>query len=119
MKVTVNIRELFEANASTYNGTLQVNATVDLDELLDNFPEEEDIDIDIHELLASHQQIAHIWGTEDVQKVRPDLSDEQAWEVLQYVDCRKDAKWGITWLTLEMAAGHLFGNAPTTTSKEA
>jgi hypothetical protein len=67
---------------------------------------------DIHELLAKHRQIAAIWSIEDVQSIRPDLSEEQAWEVLQQVDRRKDAELGITWLTLEMTAEDLFGDAP-------
>ena len=75
--------------------------------------------VDIHELLAKHRQIAAIWGIEDVQSIRPDLSEGQAWEVLQQVDRHKDAELGITWLTLEMAADDLFGNAPETNSKEA
>jgi hypothetical protein len=74
---------------------------------------------DIHELLAERRQIAHIWSIDDVQTIRPDLSEEQAWDVLQDVDRHKDAELGITWLTLGMAAGHLFGDAPETNSKEA
>ena len=50
------------------------------------------------------RQIAHIWSIEDVQSIRPDLSEEQAWEVLQDVKIViKDAELGINWLTLEMA----------------
>jgi len=74
----------------------------------------ETLSLDIHDLLAKHQQIAAIWGIEDVQSIRPDLSEEQAWEVLQQVDRHKDAELGITWLTLEMAAEDLFGDAPHT-----
>jgi hypothetical protein len=70
--------------------------------------------VDIHDLLARRRQIAAIWSIEDVQSIRPDLSEEQAWEVLQQVDRNKDAELGITWLTLEMAAEHLFGDAPHT-----
>jgi len=70
--------------------------------------------IDVHSLLAERREIAHIWSIEDVQGIRPDLDDEQAWEVLQNVDRHKDAQYGITWLTLEMAAEHLFGDAPET-----
>jgi hypothetical protein len=67
--------------------------------------------LDIHELLAKHRQIGAIWGVEDVLTIRPDLSDQQAWEVLQMVNRCKDAELGITWLTLEMAAEDLFGAA--------
>ncbi len=112
MKLTLNIRELFEANASTYNGTLQVNASIDLDDILDSFPDEEDIDVDIHELLAKNRQIAVLWSVEDVQSVRPDLSDDQAWEVLKMVGHNADQELGICWLSLEGAAEDLFGEAP-------
>ncbi len=70
--------------------------------------------IDIHQLLTERRQIAHIWSIEDVQGLRPDLSEDQCWDVLQHVDHHKDAELGITWLTLEMATGHLFGDAPET-----
>jgi len=69
-------------------------------------------EIDIHRLLAERRQIALIWSIEDVQGLRPDLSEDQCWEVLQDVDHHKDAELGITWLTLKMAADHLFGDAP-------
>jgi hypothetical protein len=69
-------------------------------------------DINIHELLAERKLIAALWGIEDVQEVRPDLNDEQAWQVLQYVDRNKDAELGINWLTLETMAEILFGDAP-------
>ena len=42
--------------------------------------------IDVHVLLAPRRQIASIWSIEDVQEVRPDLTDDQAWEVLQQVE---------------------------------
>ena len=82
-------------------------------------PPVEPPELDVRELLAERRQIAHIWSIEDVQSVRPDLSEEQAWEVLQNVDHHKDAELGITWLTLSITAGHLFGDAPATKSDEA
>ena len=82
-------------------------------------PPVEPPETDIHDLLAKRQQIAAIWGTEDVQSIRPDLSEQQAWEVLQQVDRYKDAELGINWQTLEYAAHELFGNAPETNSEEA
>jgi hypothetical protein len=74
--------------------------------------------IDIHALLAERRQIAHIWSIEDVHQVRPDLDVDQAWHVLQDVDRHNDSELGITWLTLEMAAEDLFGNAPETDEAE-
>ena len=75
-------------------------------------PPPEAPEIDIHELLAERRLIGHLWGIEDVQGVRPDLSEDQCWEVLQFTDGHKDAELGITWLTLEAAAEELFGDAP-------
>ena len=74
--------------------------------------------IDLHELLANRRQIAAIWCIEDVQEVRPDLSDDQAWEVLRKVERRHDATIGLTWDTLEMTAKDLFGDAPEINSPE-
>ena len=70
--------------------------------------------IDIDTLLAERRKIAIIWSIEDVQEVRPDLSDEQAWEALQAVKNNHDATVGINWLTLEMVAEDLFGYATAT-----
>jgi hypothetical protein len=81
-------------------------------------PPPEPPEIDIHALLAERRQIADVWSIEDVQAVRPDLSEDQCWEVLQFTDSTKDAELGITWLTLEMAAEHLFGDAPETNQAE-
>lgn len=75
-------------------------------------------DLDIHALLAERRQIAVIWSIEDVQEVRPDLSEDQCWEVLHYIGRRQDAEVGINWLTLEFAAEELFGDAPETDEAE-
>jgi hypothetical protein len=65
-------------------------------------------DIDIHELLAARRQIAHIWGIEDVQQIRPDLNDDQAWGVLKVIDERLDSEYGLSWDDIENAAEELF-----------
>jgi hypothetical protein len=75
-------------------------------------------DIDIHALLAERKQIAVVWCTEDVQEVRPDLTDDQAWEVLQNVRRNHDATSGVTWETLEIVAQMLFGDAPEPNEEE-
>lgn len=41
------------------------------------------VDVDIGELLAEHQAIGIVWDIHHVRDQRPDLSHEQAWEVLQ------------------------------------
>jgi len=35
--------------------------------------------------------ISIVWGTDDVKEIRPDLTDEQAWEVLKEAEHFHDA----------------------------
>jgi hypothetical protein len=72
---------------------------------------------EIYDLLATRREIAVIWCIEDVQSVRPDLSEDQCWEVLQLVERHHDANIGICWTTLEIVADMLFGNASITDGK--
>jgi hypothetical protein len=74
--------------------------------------------IDIHARLAGLRQIASIWCIEDVQSVRPGLTDDQAWEVLQAARRNHDATIGINWDVLEFHAADLFGSAPDTGEAE-
>jgi hypothetical protein len=67
-----------------------------------------DITLHVHQLLAKHRQVAAIWSIEDVKHVRPHLTDDQAWEVLERVGDKHDAEWGISWTTLETVADDLF-----------
>jgi hypothetical protein len=68
--------------------------------------------IDISEHLARRQQIAIVWQIEDVLSLRPDLTEEQAWEVLQVVERRHDATIGVNWDVLHYHAQALYGEAP-------
>lgn len=54
------------------------------------------------------RQIAIIWGVEDVQTVREDLSDLHAMEVLNEVKRRHDADMGVSWETLRCWADELY-----------
>ncbi len=67
-------------------------------------------EIDVHKHLAESQQIAIVWSIQDVKEVRPDLTDAQAWEVLQLVERSHDANFGVSWETLDAAAHSLFGD---------
>lgn len=64
--------------------------------------------LEIHELLAARHQIALIWSVEDVQAVRPDLGEQQSWEVLQQAEHSHDCNYGITWDSLAADADWLF-----------
>jgi hypothetical protein len=67
-----------------------------------------DITLYVHQLLAKHRQVAAIWCIEDVKGVRPHLTDDQAWEVLEQIGDKQDAEWGISWTTLETVADDMF-----------
>jgi len=69
---------------------------------------EEFADLDVHDLLANRRHVAVIWSIEDVQNVRPDLDDDQAWEVLQACRDRHDCEWGFTWTFIEDVANEMF-----------
>ena len=69
-------------------------------------------DIDIHAILAGRREIAVIWAIEDVQEVRPDLTEDQCWEVLEAAKGDHDATIGINWDVLTCHAQMLFGSAP-------
>ena len=71
-------------------------------------PEDYRIVSDDEPEIAPNRQIAIIWGIEDVQKNRPDLTDEQAFEVLEQVVNKHDADIGISWDTLKAWANELY-----------
>jgi hypothetical protein len=70
------------------------------------------LEIDLDEVLAENNRIAHVWGISDVRQLRPDLDDDQAWEVLQAVEKRLDSNLGITWNTVEIIADELYPEKP-------
>jgi len=64
--------------------------------------------IDIHDLLKQRRQVAVIWSIEDVQGMRPDLNDDQAWEVLLKCEHVHDCEVGFTWMLIETVASDIF-----------
>ena len=48
------------------------------------------------------------WCVDDVKDVRPDLDDDQALEVLEFVKDNHDATIGVTWDTIQYAADLLY-----------
>jgi hypothetical protein len=90
-----------------------------LDLLRSAEPVSEPFDIDhfVHCLLSRFGKVAAIWSIVDVQRIRPDLTDSQAWEVLEEVGRNHDAEHGIGWTTLEIHAAQLFPK-PASSPKE-
>lgn len=71
-------------------------------------------EINVHELLGERRQVAVVWSIEDVQGVRPDLNDDQAWKVLQRCDKYHDCELGFNWLLIETVADDLYSEPSTT-----
>ena len=80
----------------------------------DNFA---DVDFEANEIGTEKQQfdpvdpnreIAITWSVDDVKHIRPDLTDDQAMDVLYEVKDHHDAEWGVSWTTLSTAAEILF-----------
>ena len=68
-------------------------------------------ELDLFEILRTNRMIAHLWCVEDVQSERPDLSADQAWEVLQAVERNLDSNYGWNWDDLRETAERLFPEA--------
>lgn len=64
-------------------------------------------DFSIHEFLKQRNCIAIIWSIEDVKEQRPDLTDAQAWEVLQSCRQNHDCNYGLTWEHIDSTAEQL------------
>lgn len=58
------------------------------------------------------KQIAIIWHIEDVQNVRPDLTNHQAGKVLKHLKDNHDASVGIHWEVIEIVADILYPFTP-------
>jgi len=64
--------------------------------------------LDLINHLTEQRRIAVIWSVEDVQHLRPDLTDNQAWHVLLETRRCHDASIGINWNVLDTVADELY-----------
>jgi len=64
------------------------------------------------------RQIALIWDVDDVKVVRPDLTDDEALDVLERVKSKHDATMGVSWDTLECWADMLFPSPSNRSDKD-
>ncbi len=73
------------------------------------------VTVNVRDLLAKSRRIALIWTVDDVVALRPDLTAEQAWEVLEYAQDIYEPESGLTTRCLDGYALHLFGPRPQAT----
>ena len=80
--ITINLAEILEAKLQ--HG-FSVPVSVDVGDLLDYADDDWDEPIDLDLLLAQRQEAALIFSAADVKRLRPHLTDEQAWEVVGFI----------------------------------
>ena len=85
-----------------------VNANVDEDSELFKRAREAINELDQFELVDKRYAMAIVWQVDDVLSIRPDLTEEQAGEVLGRVEDVHDASIGVSWDTLTWCADDLY-----------
>jgi hypothetical protein len=122
---TLKLRHIDEASDDKVDEALQIGreamvlatgSASSAEEVTPATPAQIDVkDTDFHDMvnghLAERRQIAIIWSIEDVQEVRPDLTEDQCWEALAATKRYHDATIGINWDALRCHAALLFGTA--------
>ena len=66
------------------------------------------MNVGVGDLMSDEDTISIVWSVEDVLTVRPDLTRDQARDVLYMVVQKHDASMGVCWQTLEIHADWLF-----------
>ena len=84
------------------------NANVDPDSDLFKAAAQAVNELDQYELVDKRYAMAIVWQIDDVLSIRPDLTEEQAGEVLGRVEDCHDASIGVSWDTLEIVADEMF-----------
>jgi hypothetical protein len=94
MKATINIREILEEK---FGETPTVPATIDIGEVIQFMDADEEHELDVHDLLAGRKAIALIWEAEQLLSHYPHLTEDQAWDALQFCEAQYTAETGLTW----------------------
>lgn len=108
MKIKLNIRDHVRQFADGDN-RLTFEASVDVDNLFDTAHLPDEFEVDLDELLQQNRIIGHLWTINDVREVRPQLTEEQAWEVLRESQDSLAVDERLNWNHIEKVADDLFG----------
>jgi len=94
-------------------GTVEVPVSIDIEEFI-NHSGLDEVEIDMIDLLHENGIIAHFLTVENVLSLRPDLSKDEAWEVLQSVEDRvADApEYGMSFDSIQNMADTLYPLLP-------
>lgn len=108
-RLNLNLRKLLEDSLGGPQAS--VPADIELGDLFE-FNEYKEAALDLHNLLAEQRLIAAVWSVPDVLEVRPDLSEDQAWKVLQRCHAELDPLVGLCRGVVARTADSLFGENP-------
>jgi hypothetical protein len=90
-------------------GPISLPVSIDIDMFLE-YSELDDTELDLHELLREHRMIGHFYTVDDVTHLRPHLTDDQAWQVLQAIETSVQLapEYGMSWDGIRDTADSLF-----------
>jgi hypothetical protein len=111
MKLKIDLHDALVAELG--GTTAHVTAQVKADEFLEFFDLSQQ-EIDLDKALAAQHAIAIVWRADDVRKLRPELTVEEAWSVLEACWQGHDRNRGLTNHVIEQACYDIFGTSPVT-----
>jgi hypothetical protein len=107
MKLPINLPHLIEQQLG--RTPIELPVTIDVGMFLE-YSELDESELDLHELLRENRMIGHFYTVDDVRHLRPHLSDEEAWQVLQAIDKSVTIapEYGMSWDGIRDTADSLF-----------
>lgn len=96
------------------NADLSAAARIAIDDLLQAVAPGDEFEIDLYEPLRRNRMIPACWSTDDVQAIRPHLTIDQAWKVLQEANKSDDPFAVLDWADIASVADKLFPEEPET-----
>lgn len=105
MKAKLNLLEILRQRLGE---SPCIPATISVRDVFDFMDADHEVEVDLYKLLDEQRAIAHIWGIDDVQHVRPDLSADESWQVLKTVERRLDSNYGVNWELLRETVDELY-----------
>lgn len=107
MKLPINLPHLIEQQLG--RTPIELPVTIDVGMFLE-YSELDESELDLHELLRENRMIGHFYTVDDVRQLRPHLTDDQAWQVLEAIDksVKLAPEYGMSWDGIRDTADSLF-----------
>lgn len=86
--ITIDLAEILEAK---FQRGFSIPVSIDIGDFLDLAEDDWSETVDLDQLLAEREEAAIIVSAQEAKRIRPHLSDQQAWEVAQ--STREQTQW--------------------------